>query len=285
MEIAGYTYSFDRQLRAGAIDTAGAIRAHREIGLRAHEVSDLYLRDDAELAAVETALARADGRVIVYDIACDFDEPDGSASPEQVARVERAVERAARLGAPKVLLVPGQTRADVDPAVARRHYAEVVARCRDAAAARGMAAMVANLGFQAAICGTTAHVEQIRAAVGPDLQVTYDVGNYLMAGEDTLSALDRVAGWLGHVHFKDWRIVEPGAPEAGDAFAGQDGRLYFSVALGDGFVPLAGALARLGALGYDGTITVEYEGPDDPAEAMRRSIAHVNELVAAGRSA
>src|SRR4051794_38766371 len=123
MEIAGYTYSFDRQLRDGAIDTAGAIRAHRELGLRAHEVSDVYLRDEGELAAVEAALAESDGRVIVYDLACDFLGPDGSAEPDQVARVDRAIERAARLGAPKVLLVPGQTRAGVDPARVRRHYA------------------------------------------------------------------------------------------------------------------------------------------------------------------
>ncbi|HEY3109686.1 MAG TPA: sugar phosphate isomerase/epimerase family protein [Chloroflexota bacterium] len=284
MEIAGYTYSFDRQLRAGAIDTAGAIRAHCEIGLRAHEVSDLYLRDDGELAAIEAALAETDGHVIVYDIACDFVAPDGSAPRDQVARVERAVERAARLGAPKVLLVPGRTREGVDPALVRRHFADVVGRCRDAARAKGMTAMIANLGLQAAYCGTTAHVRQVRDAVGPDLLVTYDVGNYLMAGEDTLVALDRVAAWLGHVHFKDWRIVDAGAPGAGAAFAGQDGRLYLSVALGDGFVPLAAVLARLGALGYDGTITVEYEGPDDPASAIRRSIEHLNGLIAAGRS-
>jgi sugar phosphate isomerase/epimerase len=281
MEIAGYTYSFDRLLRAGEMDTAGAIRAHREIGLRAHEVSDIYLREDGELSAVEAALAEGDGRVVVYDIACDFVAPDGSAPPDQVARVHRAVERAARLGAPKVLLVPAQTREGVAPSLVRRHFAAVAASCRDAARARGMATMVANLGLQAAYCGTTAHLREIRDAVGPDLAVTYDVGNYLMAGEDTLDALGRVAAWLGHVHFKDWRIVEAGAPGAEAAFLGQDGRLYLSVALGEGLVPLAAVLARLRDLRYDGTITVEYEGPDDPAAAMRRSIAHLDALLAA----
>ena len=284
MEIAGYTYSFDRLLREGAIDTAGAIRAHHEIGLRAHEVSDIYLRDDGELPAIEAALAESDGRVVVYDIACDFVAPDGSAPPDQIARVERAIARAVRLGAPKVLLVPGRTREDVAPAVVRRHFADVVGRCRDAARARGMTAMIANLGLQAAYCGTTAHVREIREAVGSDLQVTYDVGNYPMAGEDTLDALGRIAGWIGHVHFKDWRIVEAGAPGAGAAFPGQDGRLYLGVALGEGFVPLAAVLARLAALGYDGTVTVEYEGPGDPAAAMRRSIAHLTGLIAARRA-
>src|SRR4051794_21472182 len=125
MQIAGYTYSFDRLLRAGEIDAAGAIRAHRELGLRAHEVSDLYLRDDREMPAVEAALVETDGRVVVYDIVCDFTAPDGSAPPDQVARVETAVARAARLGAPKVLLVPGQSRQGVDPATVRRHFAEV----------------------------------------------------------------------------------------------------------------------------------------------------------------
>src|SRR5438045_633435 len=105
MEIAGYTYSFDRQLRGGDMDPAGAIR---------------------------------------YDSACDFVEPDGAAPPDQVARVHRAVERAARLGAARVLLVPGRTREGVDPAAVRRHFAAVAAGCRDAARARGMQAMIAN---------------------------------------------------------------------------------------------------------------------------------------------
>jgi sugar phosphate isomerase/epimerase len=279
MEVAGSTDSFDRLLRAGRIDTAGAIRAHHALGLRAHEVSDLYLRGDDELAEVEAALRETGGRVAVNDVACDFTAPDGSAPPEQLARVRRGVERAAGLGAPRVLLVPGQINPSVAPSTVRRHYGAALAACRDAAAGHGVATMVANLGLQAAYCGTTAHLRGLRDAVGPDLRATYDVGNYLMAGEDTLRALDRVASWIGHVHFKDWRVVAADDPLAGAAFPDQEGRLYLSVALGEGIVPLAEAVARLRALGYDGTLTVEYEGPDDPVDALRRSLAHLDRLL------
>jgi sugar phosphate isomerase/epimerase len=279
MEIAGYTYSFDRPLRSGGMDTADAIRAHHAMGLRAHEVSDVYIRDDHEIDAIAMALTVTDSHVIVYDIQCDFTVADGSAPPEQIARMRRAVERAHRLGAPKVLLVPGETRVGVDPAVVRRHYADVVAISRDEARARGMTTMIANLGLAAAYCGTVAHVREVLDRVGPDLKVTYDVGNYLMASEDTLEALGRLAPYVDHVHFKDWRIIEPGAPGAESAFPGQDGRLYLSVALGDGCVPLADVLAKLRALDYDGTITVEYEGPDNPAEQMRRSCEHLSRLL------
>jgi sugar phosphate isomerase/epimerase len=280
MEIVGYTYSFDRLLRSGAMDTAAAINAHHAMGLHAHELSDLYIEDDRELDGIAAALAAADGRAIVYDIQCDFTAPDGSAPPEQVVRVRHAVERAHRLGAPRVLLVPGETRAGIDPAIVRRHYANVVGICRDEAQARGMSALIANLGNAAAYCGTVAHVREVLDAVGPELRATYDVGNFLMAGDDPVEALGQLAPFLGHVHFKDWRIVEVGAPGSDAAFAGQDGRLYLSVAVGDGCLPLADVVAQLRGLGYDGTITVEYEGPDDPIGAIRRSVEHVTRLLA-----
>lgn len=277
MEIAGYSYTFDRMLLEGALRTVDTIRYHRELGVTANELSDKYI-EDAELSGIEAALAEVDGTVPAYDITCDFTAGDGSAPPDQIARVERAVDRAARLRASAVVLVPGAI-GDADPAIVRRHYAATLAHCRDRAIARGMRTMLANLGNQAAYCGTIAHIAQIRAIAGADIQAIYDVGNYLMAGEDTLTALGRVAPMVGHVHFKDWRIVAGDSAEAGAAFRGQDGRLFLSVALGDGSVPLADALGALRRHGYDGTITVEYEGPDDPFAATRRSVQHLRSLL------
>jgi sugar phosphate isomerase/epimerase len=140
--------------------------------------------------------------------------------------------------------------------------------------------MIANLGLAAAYCGTTAHQAEVFGQVGADLRATYDVGNYMMAGEDPIAALDRVAPRLAHVHFKDWRIFPPGAEVEG-AFEAIDGRQFLAVVLGTGVVDLPAALARLRQLDYGGSITVEYEGPDDPREAVAGSVAYMRRLLEA----
>jgi sugar phosphate isomerase/epimerase len=56
------------------------------------------------------------------------------------------------------------------------------------------------------------------------------------------------------------------------------------VALGEGEVDLARALAELGRLGYAGHLAIEYEGPDDPAAPLRRGVAYARGLLATGRT-
>ena len=46
-----------------------------------------------------------------------------------------------------------------------------------------------------------------------------------------------------------------------------------------GMVNLHGVVTRLKRLGYNGAISVEYEGPGDPAEALRRGLAHARALL------
>src|SRR5262249_32126209 len=120
------------------------------------------------------------------------------------------------------------------------------------------------------------HILAICEAVGPELKVTFDAGNFLLAGEDSVAALDRLAPRVAHVHFKDWKVVPPGTA---CAYPGVDGRLYQGTALGDGIVNLRGVLGRLQDLGYGGAISVEYEGPGNAEEAVGRGLTCLGSLL------
>ena len=61
--------------------------------------------------------------------------------------------------------------------------------------------MVANVGWQPVVYGTGEQVLGICDAVGPTLRVTFDVGNFLLAGEDNMQALAQVAGRKATVAF------------------------------------------------------------------------------------
>jgi sugar phosphate isomerase/epimerase len=113
-------------------------------------------------------------------------------------------------------------------------------------------------------------------AVGPALRVTFDVGNFLLAGEDNLDALAKIAPNLAHVHFKDWKVVPHTAPQA---FPGKDGRYYQGEVLGKGVLNLSEAASRLRKIGYSGWISVEYEGIEDPWVAARDGVTYLQSLL------
>jgi sugar phosphate isomerase/epimerase len=168
--------------------------------------------------------------------------------------------------------------------VVRQRAVECLRACLPQVQRLGLTASIPNLGELAAVYGELAVVTALLEAVGPPLTLTWDVGNWLMAGEDPLVALDRLAPRVAHVHLKDWR-VEPdrGTPDQ-EGFLGLDGQRYCSVALGAGLVDLAGAIQRLARLGYAGHLAIEYEGTDDPAPHLRRGVAHARQLLAAMRA-
>ena len=266
------SYSFASSIERGELTTATVVPFLRELGVGAIEVRGEYL-DDEDEAALLAALAESDVVVAAYDLTCDFVTTDRAGHGREIERARVGLARAARLGARHVLVVPGQLKPGIAPAAARSLVIEGLRACLDEAARLGLGLSIENLGYQAALCGRVEHLEEICAGVGPALGLTFDAGNFLFADEDPLVALRRLARRVVHVHLKDWRPARPSAP----------GRAaYVGAALGDGVVALPAIVAELGALGYGGHLSVEYEGPDDPRAAVRRGVAYLGALLAAG---
>jgi sugar phosphate isomerase/epimerase len=273
MNLAVMAYSFSGALAAGEMDLPAVIRRVRDMGVSCLELMDRLVRPE-ELPAVRAALAETGVTVVCYDLFCDA--PGQADGKEAVARAKAKLQQAAMLGAKYVMAVPGLPGEGVDPLPGRKWYCDILRGSLPEASRLGLKLTVENLGILAEVYGRSEQLLGICEAVGPDLRVTYDAGNFLLASEDNLEALDRLAGRVAHVHFKDWKVVPPGTPSS---YPGTDGRLYQGTALGDGIVNLRGAVGRLDELGYAGAISVEYEGPGDPEEAVRRGVAHLRALL------
>ena len=267
-------YSFARDLVAGGIDTAGVIRLAHGLGVGAVELMD-HLIAAEELPAIEAALAETGCAVACYDLRADFATPDAATRRAEIARVRRYCTRAARLGAPIALLSLGGLKPGQDPAKVRGWQGEALRECVLAAGELGLVLTIENLGSEPLLCGTSAHLRELCDRAGAAARVTSDAGNFLMAGEDPLAALEALAPRLAHVHLKDWRVSPADEPLPAGAFRGVDGRGYLSVPLGTGVAPLADVLARLRELGYQGRLAIEYEGPGDPAAACAAGAAFV----------
>ncbi|HEY3109687.1 MAG TPA: sugar phosphate isomerase/epimerase family protein [Chloroflexota bacterium] len=274
--IAVMSYSFASLLERGELTTATVVRFLRTLGVGAIEVMDRYLAEGDD-AAVPAALAEANAVIAAYDLGCDFVTLDRVTHGREVERARVGLARAARLGARHVMVVPGRLKPEIAPAAARSLVIEGLRGCLDEAARLGLSLSIENLGYQAALVGRAEHLEEICATVGPPLGVTLDAGNFLFADEDPVAALRRLAPRVVHVHLKDWLPARPQL--AGSRRGGGD---YVGAPLGAGIIDLAAVVAELRALGYAGHLSVEYEGPGDPREAVRQGVAHLGALLAAG---
>jgi sugar phosphate isomerase/epimerase len=276
MRIAGYTYSFASLLDKREIDTAGVVRFYGTLGVKGVEITGGYVRAE-EVPAVQKALADTGIVVACYNAVCDVATTDAAARRARAtAFAGDELGRAARLGAKNVLVIPGALRPDVPHEAARDWFAEALRQCSPPADEPGLTLMVANVGWQPVVYGTSEQVLAICAAVGPRLRVTFDVGNFLLAGEDNMQALARVAPRLTHVHFKDWKVMPAATPHA---YPGTDGRYYLGEVLGKGVLNLPEAVRRLRELNYPGWVSVEYEGVGEPHEAAREGVAYLKSLL------
>ena len=277
MQIAAMTYSFASLLDKRETDTPRIIRYYAELGVPAVEITSGYVREE-EMTAIQAALAETGMSVASYDLVCDVVTADAAVRRDRTAQFRTNLQRAAELKAKIVLVVPGPPREGISHAQARQWFAEALRAALPDAARLGFALTIPNVGWQPVVYGTSDQILGICEAAGPELRVTYDVGNFLLAGEDNLQALDRVAPRLAHVHFKDWEILPATCP---GAFPGVDGRPYLGAVLGEGILNLRKPLERLRRLGYKGAISMEYEGTNDPYEAVRRGVTYLRSLLEA----
>jgi sugar phosphate isomerase/epimerase len=275
MNLAVMAYSFSRALQTAELSLPDVVRRVHALGVHGLELMDPLVQEK-ELPALRKALAETGTRVVCYDLFCDVVAPMPDERRERTARFHAKLSQAAELGARLVMAIPGLNLGSNDPGATRQWFCEALRKSLPVAARLGLTLTGENLGILADLYGRSEQILGICDAVGPELKVTYDAGNFLLAGEDSLEALDRLAPRVAHVHFKDWKVVPAGTP---CAYPGADGRHYQGTALGDGQVNLPGVVRRLKQLGYQGTVSVEYEGPGDSETAVRRGLAHLQALL------
>ncbi len=275
MKISGYSYSFGGMIRRVEVDHRVVIQFFRDLDIKAIEIYDPYVRD-TDIPIIIDALTEAEMTVSMYDITCDVASRDPSVRQARTEGFHERLRLASKVGATKVLILPGDPEDDMKVEECHEWLIEAITKSLLVSKELGITLTIANLGFAAKTYGSSDYLVAICRGAGQELNITYDVGNFLMANEDSIEALNKVFPHTIHVHFKDWEIVPS---EREGAYPGMDGRLYMGKALGEGIVNLPGAVARLKELNYNGYLSVEYEGIEDPWKAVTRGITYLRTLL------
>jgi len=219
------------------------------------------LASDAEtINRLQSASSRTGIPVSGLCMAASFIGKGLGTRPDQIENVKRHVELSRQLGA-------GFLRHDVVPWSYRltdtdefeREFPGIVEACReiaDFAAGHGVVTSVENHGF---FMNSSERVRRLLHAVNhPNFKMTLDTGNFLCVDEDPSVATRLSLPHAGFVHVKDFyvRRKEPG-PGWLNTYGGQFIR---GSVFGYGDLDVRGILEDVVASGFDGFISLEYEG-------------------------
>ena len=99
-----------------------------------------------------------------------------------------------------------------------------------------------------------------------------DMGNFLCVDEDPKHAVSIAAPYAFHVHAKDFLFKDGSLPRPQGFFGTAGGNHIRGTVVGHGVVPVLSCMRILKEKGYDGWLSLEFEGAEDTEFALKAGL-------------
>jgi sugar phosphate isomerase/epimerase len=242
-------------------------------GIRHVELLDIFWRQpQQEIEQVQSFLREHGMSVGAYAVTNDFVHDDPERRNQALKAILAGMPVAEALQTRTLRVFAGDLKSGYEFENSLNY---IVAGLRQACAEAERRGLTLALENHGQLAGRGDQVRTIIARTGSDcLKSTFDTGNFILVGQSSLEALEQLKPWIAHVHVKDFRKTTDGS-----GFPGITGERFLSVVCGEGEIPLPELLHRLSADGYNGYVSLEYEGQGDEAQGVLESLeflrAHV----------
>ncbi len=265
MKISVTSYSFGSYINEDKLGYLGIIDKAAELGFEGIEYTEGAWQKDPDAAKKIYARCEEKGvPAIMFAIGADFLRGD---IKDEIARVCKLVDLGAEMGVHRmrhdIASVPAYsitTGRSYDAVLPR--LVEGVREVTKYAEQKGIMTMTENHGY---FSQDADRVEKLINAVNhPNFGALVDLGNFMCADEDPTISVGKMAPYALHVHAKDFFLksgmdVNPGA----GWFGTRAGNYLRGTIIGHGDAKIYQSVQTLKGVGYDGYITVEFEGMED----------------------
>ena len=288
MKISVSSYSFQQYIGAGKMTQLDTVAKAHELGFEAIEFIDLEpcenptLEQQLEYAKLIKAEADKYGMDInAYTIGATMYHDDPAESAKEIERLKGQLLVAKELGA-KVM------RHDVCYKLGKTGNSRsfdlmlptIAANIRELTAyaeTLGIKTCTENHGY---IAQDSDRMERLFNAVNHDnFGLLVDMGNFACADENSHTAVSRVAPYAIHAHAKDMYLKSAVFTKP-DGWGTTRGGNYFKGAIiGEGDIPVKQCVKALNRAGYDGYLSIEYEGAVDCIKGISKGLVNLKQIL------
>ena len=261
MKLSVSMWSVVQTVRDGKLDLPGFIDFAAGQDTEGVELLDYFWTDpQAQIPAIKRQIADAGLTLAVYSIGNDFFQPDPAVRASQVAALKQGVDVANQLEVGLMRVFSGSAKAGYQLEDGLGWILDGLAEGAAYAQAHGVTLALENHGLMA---GRSDQVRQIIETVNsPALRANLDTGNFLLVGQNPTDAARDLADLVALVHLKDFRLATEA--DTVHVYKGLDGVGYTGTVVNQGQVDLAAIIEILDKAGYQGWLSLEYEGGQDP---------------------
>ncbi|WP_285728120.1 sugar phosphate isomerase/epimerase family protein [Psychromicrobium xiongbiense] len=280
MKIGFSSYSFSGALADGRLDLPGVLSWVAERGGTHIEISEAGLPAPLTVESAQALKAQADALelpILNYVVAANFRQADPQA---EVERLKGQLDIAHALGAQffrhDVVEWAWRESSQAELEEVFAQIVPLVQQIADYAATLGITTSVENHGF---FMNNSERISRLLYAVDrPNFKVTLDVGNFLCVDDSPYAAVARLAPQASVVHLKDF-FIRTEFPGEGWLTTLSGNYIQGSVT-GSGDLDLRRILRTVAANGFDGNLSIEYEGAQDCLSACEQALANARRLLA-----
>lgn len=283
MKIGVSSYSYNHHMQATGADYFEVARLAKEHGFDAIEFLDITKRPEDE-TVIDTAKALRKHceelgiEIAAYTIGADLLNGRSVPAEEEPTRLKGCVDICKALGAPVMRhdvawsLPEGMTWEEGIEVLIPR-----IREVTEYAASQGVRTCTENHGF---IYQDAYRVKALIDGVNhPNYGWLVDIGNFICADEDNLSAVKVAAPYAFHVHAKDFlrKPADAVAPGAG-WFKSRSGQHIRGTVVGHGVVPVKECLEVIRESGYQGVVSLEFEGMEENIPAVQAGLDYLRRV-------
>ncbi len=275
MKFAVSSYSLSSLVNKGEKTEKELISLAKEIGFDGIEFAEIRTPEGMDKAEYARTLKAECERIgvepVQYSVGADFINGSEGDLEKEISRLKDEVDIACALGVKGMRHdatggYQGEEKKYKGFAQALPRIAEGYRAVTEYAEGKGIKTMIENHGY---FCQDSDRVESVITSVAhKNFGALIDIGNFLCVDESPVTAVSRLAPFASYVHAKDFHVKSGSELPPVDGFFGTRGGNYLRGAvLGHGNVPVLQTLKILKDSGYDGYITLEFEGHEDPITA------------------
>ncbi|MEG6613375.1 sugar phosphate isomerase/epimerase family protein [Pseudoclostridium thermosuccinogenes] len=273
MKLSVSAWCLEKLLFGNKMDIPDFIRLCNQNGVEYVELLDCFLKKDEDIQKAKELLGELGMKVSAYSIGNDFVQPDEEARRKEIEAVKKGVDVACSLNTKLLRVFSGSPKEGIAFEDASGWIIDSLKECARYAEEKGITMVLENHGLFA---GKGSQVKEIIVKVGSEnLKANTDLGNFLLVNEDPFMAVRELKDYVGFVHFKDFKEVGENEP----GYKGIDGRKYQGTIIGQGQVPMKEVVDFLHENGYDGFLSIEYEGIGDPVTETIESIKYTKSII------